>query len=104
MLVYTVKNPQGETTMTEPVIAGDRPLAVEVEAGKTYRWCTCGQSSIQPWCDGAHAGTDFKPLLYKAEETKTVYLCCCKKTRHAPMCDGAHQFINDSGRDAYYQR
>ena len=26
---------------------------VEVEAGKTYYWCTCGKSAKQPLCDGA---------------------------------------------------
>ncbi|NQZ10728.1 MAG: CDGSH iron-sulfur domain-containing protein [Algicola sp.] len=95
--------------MTEPTassgkVASDRPMAVEVEAGKSYHWCSCGKSTIQPWCDGAHAGTVFKPVIYKAQETKTVYMCCCKKTHHAPTCDGSHQFINDSGRDAYYCR
>lgn len=88
--------------MSKPVIASDRPFAVDVEQGKNYMWCTCGKSKTQPWCDGAHSGTDFVPLPYKATETKTVYLCGCKQTSHAPLCDGAHQSINDSGRDAYY--
>ena len=27
------------------------PIAYEVEAGKTYRWCSCGASKTQPFCD-----------------------------------------------------
>lgn len=33
--------------MNEPVIAGKAPLAIELEAGKTYHWCTCGKSAGQ---------------------------------------------------------
>lgn len=31
---------------------------------KTYRWCSCGQSIKQPFCDGSHKGTDFKPYKF----------------------------------------
>ena len=43
--------------MTSPVIAGRAPLGTEVEAGKTYYWCSCGQSTKQPFCDGSHKAT-----------------------------------------------
>ena len=43
--------------MSEPKIAAKFPIAVKVEAGKTYHWCTCGGSKGQPFCDGAHKGT-----------------------------------------------
>ena len=33
--------------MADPVIASRTPLPVEVEAGKTYYWCTCGKSAKQ---------------------------------------------------------
>ncbi len=29
-------------------------VPVEVEAGKTYYYCTCGRSEKQPFCDGKH--------------------------------------------------
>ena len=45
--------------------AGDSALAIEVEQGKSYYWCSCGKSSKQPFCDGSHKGTKFKPLVYK---------------------------------------
>lgn len=79
--------------MTEPVIAQKEPYAVELEAGKTYAWCACGQSKNQPFCDGSHKDTGFKPTVFEAEATKTAYLCGCKKTGGAPMCDGTHKSL-----------
>ncbi len=77
--------------MTEPVIAQKSPYAVEVEAGKEYYWCRCGKSAKQPFCDGAHKGSEFRPLAYTAEKTMTANFCGCKHTATAPMCNGAHR-------------
>ncbi len=76
--------------MSEPVRAADTPYAVEVEAGKAYFWCACGQSQTQPFCDGSHKGTDFTPVKYEADESKKVFFCGCKATQSAPLCDGSH--------------
>jgi CDGSH-type Zn-finger protein len=35
--------------MAEPVVAQPFPYYVEVEEGKTYKWCACGRSSKQPF-------------------------------------------------------
>ena len=53
--------------MTKGKRAGDGPLAVEVEKGKSYYWCSCGKSSKQPFCDASHKGTEFNPVVFKAE-------------------------------------
>ena len=79
--------------MSDPVIAGRAPLPVDVEAGKSYFWCACGQSKNQPFCDGSHAGTDFAPLKWEAQETKRVFFCACKKTSGQPLCDGTHNSL-----------
>ena len=76
--------------MAEPIIAQRSPFAVDVQAGKSYWWCACGQSKRQPFCDGSHKGSEFSPVEYKADATKTVYFCGCKRTRTAPACDGSH--------------
>ena len=34
-------------------------FAIEVKAGKIYRWCACGRSDNQPFCDGSHASYNF---------------------------------------------
>ncbi len=76
--------------MSNPVRAGDGPIAVEVEAGKSYWWCSCGRSAKQPFCDGSHKDTRFTPLKYDAPETRTAYFCACKATANKPLCDGSH--------------
>lgn len=56
---------------------------------KTYRWCACGQSLNQPFCDGSHEGTAFKPLKFTIEQNvKQVSLCGCKMSSKKPFCDG----------------
>jgi len=76
--------------VSEPIIAQKSPYAVEVEAGKTYSWCSCGGSAKQPFCDGTHRGTDFTPVKFEATESKTVYFCGCKHTATPVFCDGSH--------------
>ena len=81
--------------MSESVVAQKAPYPVDVEAGKSYFWCSCGKSAKQPFCDGSHKGTDLNPLKFEATETKTVYFCGCKKTANSPLCDGAHKSLVD---------
>ena len=77
--------------MSEPTRAADEPFAVEVEAGKTYFWCSCGKSSKQPFCDGTHKGSDFEPVKYTAEKDGKAFFCGCKATANQPLCDGSHK-------------
>ena len=65
--------------------AGDSALAIEVEQGKSYYWCSCGKSSKQPFCDGSHKGTEFKPLVYKAELTKKFFFVRANKQMINPF-------------------
>ena len=75
--------------MSEPTIADKKPAVLELEPGK-YFWCSCGQSQNQPFCDGAHQGTEFAPQAFELTEKKTVALCQCKYTENSPYCDGKH--------------
>ena len=79
--------------MSDPVVAQKSPIPVEVEVGKSYFWCVCGRSAKQPFCDGAHQGTDFTPMKWTAEETRRVFFCACKQTDDQPFCDGSHNKI-----------
>jgi len=74
----------------EPKMAKKGPYAVELEAGKKYHWCTCGESKNQPFCDGSHAGTEFKPIAFTPEKSGKAFLCGCKRTKNSPYCDGKH--------------
>lgn len=75
--------------MSKPVIADKKPTVLELQPG-TYYWCSCGQSTNQPFCDGSHQGTEFVPLAFQVTETKQVALCNCKYTNHPGFCDGSH--------------
>lgn len=79
--------------MSEPQIAGRAPIPVDVEAGKTYYWCSCGLSKSQPFCDGSHKATTLTPTPYTAAESKRLFFCTCKKTGYAPLCDGTHNRV-----------
>jgi len=69
------------------------PIAIDVQAGQTYWWCRCGRSAHQPFCDGAHKGSEYAPLKYIPTVSSQVWFCVCKNTRSPPLCDGSH---NDS--------
>ena len=79
--------------MSQAEIAAKTPCAVDVEKGKDCWWCSCGRSASQPFCNGAHKGSDFTPMKFTVSESKTVYLCACKQTKNAPFCDGSHKSL-----------
>jgi CDGSH-type Zn-finger protein len=47
------------------------PSKIRVEKGQEVKWCACGMSSKQPFCDGSHKKEGNKtPITFKALETK----------------------------------
>lgn len=82
-----------EMNMEKPTIAQKSPIPVELKKGETYYWCTCGKSSDQPFCNGAHKDTSFTPMAFTAEKDETAYLCACKYTKNPPYCDGTHNSL-----------
>jgi CDGSH-type Zn-finger protein len=66
------------------------PIEINVTAGKTYLWCSCGRTNRQPFCDSSHAGSGRGPLRYRATGTGPAYFCGCKLTKTPPLCDGSH--------------
>ncbi|EDQ32101.1 Iron-binding zinc finger CDGSH type [Hoeflea phototrophica DFL-43] len=80
--------------MTKGQVAATVPVRIEVEADKSYFWCTCGQSSKQPFCDGSHSGTEFQPLKWTAEQSGAKFFCTCKQTDGQPFCDGSHSTVS----------
>ncbi|MDP7537030.1 MAG: CDGSH iron-sulfur domain-containing protein [Methylococcales bacterium] len=73
----------------------NKPMALTIETGKRYCWCSCGLSKKKAICDGTHktADTDKRSLSFIAEDNKTVFLCGCTQTKTPPFCDGSHQFL-----------
>jgi methylamine---glutamate N-methyltransferase subunit C len=77
--------------MGKPIIADNKPHAVELKKGEEQYFCTCGRSQSQPYCDGSHAGSAFSPVPFTAEEDGEAWLCACKHTKNPPYCDGTHK-------------
>jgi len=69
--------------MAKPKVGGTSPIRVELTAGEKYFWCTCGESSNQPWCDGS----------LTVEETKMYSMCTCKQSDRPEFCDGSHKAL-----------
>ena len=67
--------------MSNANIADTKPAVLKVEPG-TYYYCSCGLSSNQPFCNGAHKGSDFTPIKVEIEEAKTVAFCNCKQSQN----------------------
>lgn len=67
------------------------PIALEVQQGKKYVWCGCGESQTQPLCDKEDCGD--KSIEYLADLNEEVYFCNCKQTKNPPWCDGSHAKI-----------
>ena len=81
--------------MSNPIIADNKPVKVNLSKGQEYHFCTCGRSRSQPFCDGSHAGTEFTPRVIVSDADQEAYLCACKHTRDAPFCDGTHARFTD---------
>lgn len=82
---------QGETGfMNKGNVAMKSPIAVETQAGKEYKWCACGLTKTEPFCDQSHKGTEWHPIKFAPTESGTTYFCGCKQTDNQPCCDGTH--------------
>jgi len=76
--------------MAEPQLAQKGPFVVNVQAGKSYWWCACGQSRKQPFCDESHKSGPFSPVEYKPKSDAKLAFCGLKRTGGKPLCDGTH--------------
>jgi len=81
--------------MSNPIIADNKPVKVNLAKGQEYHFCTCGRSRSQPFCDGSHAGSGFTPRVIVSDEDQEAYLCACKHTGNTPFCDGTHTRFSD---------
>lgn len=59
--------------MQGPIIFDVKPVAVELEPGKDYYWCSCGRSAGQPFRDGSHASTSLTPKEFSVDTVGEVH-------------------------------
>ncbi len=59
----------------KPTIAQKAPYPINVEAGKTYYWCSCGKSKTQTYCDDSHKETEFTTKQLTSTKSKSGYFC-----------------------------
>lgn len=63
------------------------PVRIEVQQGRVYKWCGCGDSQTQPLCDKPNCSAG---VTYCADLSEDVVFCNCKQTKNPPWCDGSH--------------
>ena len=80
----------------DAIVFFNKPQGVELEAGKTYRFCTCGRSADGLFCDDSHQGTSCEPKEFTVEKTKAYQLCRCKSSDNLPFCSGNHSYYAES--------
>ena len=70
--------------------ADKKPFKVSVKKYHLYRWCGCGKSHNQPFCDGTHSNFYMKnkvkggPVTYIAPEDRDIWFCNCKQVSSYP--------------------
>ena len=67
------------------------PIFIDETPGIKH-YCTCGESTNKPYCDGSHSAKALEksPKEFMVEEGRRFAICDCGKTGNSPMCDGTH--------------
>ena len=76
--------------MSDPDCPQKAPFVRDEDPGRRA-WCACGRSAGQPFCDGSHAGTEFRPMIVDLPQAGRVAWCGCKRSLTPPYCDGSHK-------------
>ena len=76
----------------------------DLNQGDTLKWCSCGKSSHDPYCDNScedeiltpdNTDGKFTPVTFTLKKQQNIYsICGCKYTKSPPFCDGSHAVMN----------
>jgi len=74
---------------TLPYRSGFIPITLFLEQGKVYRWCSCGASWNEPFCDHKchYQMTRNRPIVFNVDKSSYYKLCTCKVSANAPFCN-----------------
>jgi len=78
-----------------PYRSGFIPINTFLEQGKIYKWCSCGASWSEPFCDHKchYQLTRNRPILFNVDKSGYYKLCNCKQSANAPFCNGTHKLL-----------
>jgi CDGSH-type Zn-finger protein len=81
-----------DSSVLPPIVPCYYPFRCVLKPGQMYRWCACGRSKTQPWCDNVclQYADEPKPIVLAVRDESRVQICGCKYTGSAPICDGSH--------------
>ena len=71
--------------MSKAKVAGKAPRIEQLEEGKTYAWCSCGNSENQPWCNGATKAVNLHLGFLKRKNLKLQLYACASKLKTLPI-------------------
>lgn len=74
-----------------------KPYVRRETKGARVAWCSCGESSKAPYCDGSHARlkTGKEPIVITVPDDRILAYCGCGRTGNGPFCDASHKNIKD---------
>jgi len=78
-----------------PYRSGFIPFNTYLEAGKLYRWCSCGATWTEPFCDHkCHFNMmRLRPIVFNVNQSGYYKLCNCKQSANAPFCNNTHKLL-----------
>lgn len=89
---------------TLPYRSSFYPIQLYLEKGKIYKWCSCGASWSDPWCDHKchYQLTRCRPIIFNVDKSGYYTLCACKQSANAPFCNGTHKVLVKNFNRSYF--
>lgn len=89
---------------TIPMRGGFIPINIHLEEGKIYKWCSCGATWNEPWCDHKchFQMTRNRPIVFNVDKSGYYKLCNCKQSANAPFCNGTEKLLARQFTKTYF--
>ncbi|CAG9317567.1 unnamed protein product [Blepharisma stoltei] len=89
---------------TLPIRGGFIPTNIHLEAGKIYKWCSCGATWDEPWCDHKchYMLSRNRPIAFNVDKSGYYKICNCKQSANAPFCNGTERLLVNNFSKTYF--